>query len=234
MRKIPKYKIFNKTKIFLINSFKKINKFKRSKWIIYKKTVKKYSKRKNFINFFLSSLKLKIWEKKKKFFKNELQIKRIISQCSDSSVRFKTVKKYFLKKINKTDYYNLNILKKSFIRLEFRIDILLHRLNFFPSIMESRVFLRNFGILINNKFIKNSNYCVNKGDIISFHVLKYDVKKNLKSQIKISSLYPFVEIDYYTNTIIVIKNLNELGLEDIALFYPKYTDLSNICHLFSK
>lgn len=231
MRIVPKYKIFFSNNVFLTNSFKKLQNFKRSKWVTYKKIIKKNLIRKNFINFSLSFLKLKMWEKRKHFFRKHLRIKRILSQHTDYSSCFKSIKNNL--DYNSLNYYNLNYLKQTFLKLEFRLDILINRLNFFSSISESKFFITTYGILINDVLIKNTNYFCKKGDIIHFN--KIDINNNaiLSKQLKLAVFYTFIEIDYYTNTFVVVKNLDELSLEDISLFYPKYADLSNICHIFS-
>lgn len=63
---------------------------------------------------------------------------------------------------------------------------------------------------------------VKQGDIIEFTDclnIKYSCFSSRKS-----IFYSFVEIDYYTKTIVLIKDFFDLEYKDIALFYENYTN----------
>jgi len=109
---------------------------------------------------------------------------------------------------------------------EYRIDILLFRAGFFDS-----PFLAKRGLQSNQIYL-NSNVKVHfllnlvKGDLIFFSGLK---KIFFQNKLKDSILFfSFFEIDYYTNTIIIVKGLNDLNEKDFLLLTR---DLYNVLDL---
>ena len=226
MRKNPKFKIYSKNKSFLLNCPQKLLKFKHSKWKIYKTKANKNLRRTYFFNNSLISPKLKQWDKKRLFFKNNLVIRRNLYQLFDTAIKLKRIKKIFdTNKVSKFNY--LVFLNQSLLKSEFDLAILLSRLNFFSNIYESRKLIDNGSIYVNNNTVSH-NYFLKKGDIISFKNFLIDFDKVLKGQIKTAIFIPFVEIDFYTNTIVIIKDLEDLSLEDLSLFTCKHNDLSKL------
>jgi len=72
-------------------------------------------------------------------------------------------------------------------------------------------------ILVNNSFVYDA-YFLKKGDIIQFknyNLINY--KNNYLINSGLDFLHSFIEIDYYTNCIIILKDLNTLSVEDCFL-----------------
>ena len=94
MRRIPKFKIFAKSRSILLPVPKKITKFKHSKWKKIKTKCLKINKKRSFFNFLLTgSTNVKYWDKKKLFFKNKLILRKSFYQTFDSSLKYKNLKK---------------------------------------------------------------------------------------------------------------------------------------------
>jgi|SwirhirootsSR3_FD_contig_71_3733966_length_3061_multi_2_in_0_out_0_2 ribosomal protein S4 len=105
--------------------------------------------------------------------------KKIKNIVSFDKFRFRKIKYYYGYTFGKTKIFNKsqynfshrclkNRALRSILSLEARIDILLLRLRLFSSIRESKFFIKSEGILINGVLIKNNNYRLSKGDILSF------------------------------------------------------------------
>jgi hypothetical protein len=72
-----------------------------------------------------------------------------------------------------------------------------------------------------NGCFRKGNYFLRKGDIISFNS-KYRAEyldlKESKSAFFSSKVIPtFVEVDYYSNCVVVLKDVEELTVEDFYL-----------------
>ena len=94
----------------------------------------------------------------------------------------------------------------------YRLDLLLYNLNFFASIYQARQSIKNGLVLINNKPFLSENTVLAKGDIVCL----LDDKNNLPQMIKKELRFSFLEIDYYTQTFIILKNLNNINYQDIV------------------
>ena len=121
--------------------------------------------------------------------------------------------------------------KSCLIEPEIRLDILLFRLNFFSSSFQARQSLNEGEILVNGQIVKG-NCFLKKGDIISFFSKKsntlFDLKKIVNKQSLSYSLCPFVEIDFYTKTIVIFKSLNEFTNIDFNFLFPNYFENKKI------
>lgn len=105
----------------------------------------------------------------------------------------------------------LNLKKKKFYildfysSLEYRLDMLIYRVFFFPTIQVAQQYIKNFGVYINDKFYTKFNIIVTLGSKIrlskSFKALTY-IFYLLKSKYQIIPS-GFLEINYKIFTIIV-------------------------------
>lgn len=222
MRKIKKFKLYSKKSTFFFDLPSKLKKFSHTKWKIYKLLIERNLK-KRFVNYSLLKAPFKSFLRYKDTFKKSLYLKRSFYQQYDKVFKIKTIKNFFKSKktntLNRFDY-----LKKFLLHYEFRLDNLLYRLNFFSSIHESKQNIKNRNICVNKKNTDLQNLILKKGDLIKIknHVF---LKNVLISQIKTSSYLSFLEIDYYTQTIILLKNPMELSIEELPLFLNIPLDL---------
>lgn len=116
---------------------------------------------------------------------------------------------YFFKKLLFNNMHYENSVKLAFVALEYRLEILLVRLKFFLSKADVKINILNNNILVNFKpFYPKS--LLQSGDIITFknHINFLTIyKKYLRHYFHC----PFIEIDYYSNSIIIIYSLKELN-----------------------
>lgn len=205
MRFFKKYKIWNK--IFDSNIPLRIFNFKRSKWKKLKK--KKIFKRK-FLDFqILPNKRYKyqklLWKKKKLFYKNFLRYKHTYKNRYDWSISEKKIHKIFS---NRTSAIKANI-----FNIDYRIDIILWKLRLCKTTFAARQLIQNSYLLLNGTILINTKKILKEGDIIEFkNLVKILPKTFLKKEIKFS----FIEIDYYSQTFIIIKDSKKIGPKDFS------------------
>ena len=208
MRYINKYKKFNKVLLYAQTPFRLL-KFKRPKWKKIQQIFKK-PQSSSFINFNVVTTSYKSWEKLKNFYKDGLLLKSNITASLDDRISTKSFKKFIYSKQNKF-LYNAFIFN-TIIKPLYKLDLLLWKLNFFKSSYEAKQFINNKNLLVNNKEI-SSCLLLKAGDIIKF--------KN-PNKIIFNTLNPiflhFVEVDYYTKSLIVLKNFSNFNNDDYTLF----------------
>jgi len=138
------------------------------------------------------------------YYKNLINHKKRVTRYFNTNFSLYFFKKLLLNNMN----YEMSM-KLAFVALEYRLEILLVRLKFFLSKANVKVNILNNNILVNFKPFYPKGL-LQSGDIITFknhiHFLK-TYKKYLRHYFHC----PFIEIDYYSNSIIVIYNLNELN-----------------------
>lgn len=232
MKKNSKYIYFFKSKKILAFCSKKFLKLKRPKWNKYKQNLIYNLKRTNFINTSQTSLSIKKWEKKKNFYQKLLITKRNIKQLYYNTCKFKSLKKK-LKCNKKFKHNNIKLLSNTLIKIEMRLDFLLYKLNFYSNIFEVRKDINKELILINNKK-KEHNYLLKKGDVISFQNYLYNQNKKIEKELRTSFFSTFIEVDYYTGQIVIIKDFNELSLSDFSLIFFNHINSIMLFNIFFK
>jgi len=219
MRTIQKYKIFSKT-YFPINSVPtKILKFHRPKWkkvqkLLLKNTQQKLKEKKSILSFKNNSILTcgtKRWDRYQQSFRTRLKLKKSIQILFANSISNWYLKKIFLKK--KYQSYK-NLVQNSLFKTEYKIDMLLWRLNFFNSCFLVKNSIKKNQLYLNSKTL-NSITFLQKGDIIILPTLNKLLFNSFVS--KSVFFHSFLEVDYYTNTIIIVKDLNELNKKDFFL-----------------
>ena len=236
MRLRSKYKIYTQSSATLIKYPQRIFNFRRSKWsklqakllrsqscLFYSAKKKKQLKHHtsvSFFNNFLNKVPYKFWQKLRTHYKKGLQIKNNIRKLFDDNVKHKFFKKVLTSKKNRS---LKNIILLSLVKPLFKLDVLLWNLNFYASSYQARQAINNKQISVNSKNVAG-NYYLKKGDVIvldpTFLISTILFNKSLHN-----FFLTFIEIDYYTNTVVVIKNLNELSLEDLYVVILHYFDL---------
>jgi ribosomal protein S4 len=214
MRFLNKYKNFQSLKTIPNLVSNRVLNFKRPKW---KKIQKNFKRKKiKFVDIFLQKATYKNWNKVKKTYKKGLELKRYLDILSDVKFSISYYKKFSSNQTNSL-FFTKNLVFNFLIKKFFRLDLLLWKLKIFSSPYESRQYIKNNVILVNNKSSYEA-YFLKKGDIIkfkSFSLLNY--KNKILNNKGFDFLQSFIEIDYYTNCIIILKDLNTFSIEDFFL-----------------
>jgi ribosomal protein S4 len=226
MRFLNKYKNFQNLKTIPNLVSNRVLNFKRPKW---KKIQKNFKRKKiKFIDIFLQKATYKNWNKVKKTYKKGLDLKRYLDILSDVKFSISYYKK-FLSNQNNSLFFIKNLVFNFLVKKFFRLDLLLWKLKIFSSPYESRQNIKNSFILVNNKS-SSELYFLKKGDIIKFKLfslLTYNTK--ISNNKGFDFLQSFIEIDYYTNCIIILKDLNTFSIEDFFLIL--HNQSINLKHL---
>lgn len=110
-------------------------------------------------------------------------------------------------------------------KTHYRIDILLFQLGFFQSPFLAKNAVQNTQIFVNSSKISFLTTLI-KGTILFIPQVKtINFLNKLKQSIY---FFSFVEIDYYTNQIVIVKDVEELTEKD---FFLLSRDLYNILDL---
>ena len=242
MRKYNKFKFVNRFYIYPYFFHNRIFQFKRPKWLGAQKKIlnlqsqiktlqtsqgKKFKKnffrinkekqiKKNilknfFFNFVAVKSKINSWQRLRFFFKESLLMKNAVRKYFDGQFSLSYFKKAFKKP--QTRCFSISSV---FIRPEFRLDVLLWRLKIFSSVFFAKKAIRNKQVTVNG-LNKNFDFYLVKGDVIKFSQTKtYSLKKYFLKYFKIIFLPSFIELDFYTNTIIVLKSFNHFKIRDFS------------------
>lgn len=226
MRLKNKYKTYYQTGSAPESFHKRIINFKRPKWNRLQKMISdpKYTK-KALINNLCIKSNFKSWDKVKTYYKLGLKNKNVVCNYFDNAVGAKHINRSL--KDSKNHQLQDNFLE-CVVKPEFRIDILLARLGFFATSFQARQYIFSGNVFVNDKVV-SGNFFVKKGDLISIsNSIKPNVGKNFKCLSPTKRVLTFAEIDYYTNTVVITKNLNDLHLEDIYLLSVNQCELKKI------
>jgi ribosomal protein S4 len=240
MRKYNKFKFVNRFYIYPYFFHNRIFQFKRPKWVgaqkkilnlqaqiknlknskQSKKNFLKFNKvkeiKKNilknfFFNFVAVKSKINSWQRLRFFFKESLLMKNAVRKYFDGQFSLSYFKKAFKKP--QTRCFSISSV---FIRPEFRLDVLLWRLKIFSSVFFSKMAIRNKQVTVNG-LNKNFDFYLVKGDVIKFSQVKtYNLKKYFLKYFKVIFIPSFIELDFYTNTIVVLKSFNNFKIGDFS------------------
>lgn len=183
---------------------KPISKRRRSKSTRAKK------RQKLFYNVAGTQVLFGVWDRAQRFFKNSLIMRTRVNHYFDGGFSNRLLKNGLGK-----DLSHLNVFRSLFIKPEFRADILLWRLNFFPSIHSARIAFRRGLVLVNGCKVLFNHY-VKRGDVVLVNI---ETNFQLVTNSKIRGVHfcPFVEIDYYTNTVVILYDASSLPKNSFSL-----------------
>jgi ribosomal protein S4 len=235
MRLLSKYKIYTQSSATLLKHPQRIFNFRRSKWkklqnkllraqhaLFFTAAKRKRSKSLNhsFFDNFLNKVPFKFWQKLKGHYKKGLQIKNNVRKLFDDNVRYQFFKKALTSKKNQS---LKEVILLALVKPLFKIDVLLWNLSFYASSYQARQAVNNKQVFVNDKTV-NGNYYLQKGDIVCIGSASL-LSTILFNKSLHNFFVTFVEIDYYTKTVVVVKDLNELSFEDLYIVISYYFDL---------
>lgn len=224
MRNVKKYKQYSKNKELSANIPSRILRFNRPKWKFFQKKLEQLNKPLgSFVNPLVRKASDRYWDKSTDYFRDGIQLKRYLINSYDASI-----KTSFLKKGSGKKKTVKSLLLNFLVKPVYRVDILLSRLHLFYSLYQTRQFIKYGIVLVNDKKVDIS-YILKKGDVISFNLKK--VYKHLKFKgistnfLNNNAIYSFIELDLYTNSLVILKDINELTQGDLNLLVTDYFDL---------
>jgi ribosomal protein S4 len=229
MRLNNKYKIYSQSSMTSEVFHQRLFNFKRPKWKKIQKNLIQIKSSKRFLsNSFCIKNTYKVWDKIKNYYKQGVKARNNFNAYFDNSVTTKHLTTSLKKSKN---LVNQRILLDCLIKPEYRVDILLWRLKFFNSSYQARQAINNKLVLVNGKYVA-ANLFLRRGDLITFidsiNLSHLNLNSNRKYLTSSKTIFTFVEVDFYTNTIIIVKDLSELNLEDIHLLNTDFYDLKKI------
>jgi ribosomal protein S4 len=241
MRFQNKYKSYDQS-IQIFEKFPlRVLKFKNTKWkriqklllSNFSKTQKKKKlkdgKSKKIRNNLFVKVDFKTWEKIKIFYQNGRKITNLIFNIFDQAFTNSELKVNLLGL--KASGKILDVYRQTILKPEFKLSILLWRLNLFCSSFQASQAIDEKKVIVNGKAVGN-NFSILKGDIIYLITENYKKNTNIrKSKIEFSfsdTVSTFVEIDYYSNLIVVIKDLKNLSEQDLYFIRPEFCNLKKI------
>jgi ribosomal protein S4 len=203
MRFKNKYKFINTENYFINKLPSRLESFKRPKWKKVQSLILKSKIKKNFIYMKNSTpINLKRWEKLKFSYLENIKLKRSLSifygEKGLNYIKFK-------QKLFFTAFCNL------FIKPFFKLPFLLKLSNFSQTFEDSFQKIIQKKVWVNGNLIKSGNLLLKKGDCI---MLKNSSVDYLPTKSSLNLISVFAEIDYYTSTIIILKNyyLNDVEI----------------------
>ncbi len=221
MRKLHKYKIYNK--VDLISRFPlRILKFKRPKWQRLKEILLNQTNLGIELNdITIIKNDIKVWDKIRKSYKERLKTYSFLSAAFDNSLKIKKLK----------SESNITVRKQIYLKYiyenYYRTCSLLWIANIFGSSFEARQKIAARSIFVNNKLASPSSI-LNKGDIISVTDNNVVIEKINKKYNPTVSVLTHVEIDYYSQNIVIVKDKLNLSEEDFFLLSLDYINIQNL------
>jgi ribosomal protein S4 len=222
MRKQKRYKIYQLINTNLKKLPLKVLSFHRPKWIKLKKLFSVFTRKPRLLNLQIIKNSFKVWGRVKKHHKLLVSSRKSLSCIFDGAVRLNKI--FSKKKISKLKIIDC------FLKLYFRVDILLNLLNLFSTSYQAREFINNNNVLVNKKFVR-SNYFLRRGDLVEFNkmYLKTTSFKNIVKRFsECVRINNFLEVDYYSESFIVIKDFDSFDKDDLSLNVTSYLCRRNL------
>lgn len=221
MRKINKFKNFSSINLYTRKFPNKLSTFYRSKWQNLKTTLKSLTNNRKFVDPFIVKVPLHSLTRLNKNYQFRLDAKRALLSLFDNN---------FVKNIKLFNKSKKNLVNKFLILPLYRVDILLWYLHIFPSVYTSRQYINSGALKVNNIVVK-PNFILKKGDIIFVCDSlsgKYDINYFSNIYFDNTLFLTFIEVDFYSKTITVIKDLDEITFDDYKLLVDQYINVYRI------
>lgn len=221
MRKLHKYKLYRKVDA-IIKFPIRILKFKRPKWNKLRYSIdNKIYRDTRIVDIGAVKNEFRFWKKVKRAFKEKLKAYSLLKIVFDNSINLKKLKKLSSCKQRKSN------LIKQFFQEYYKICGLLWVSSCYSSNFEARQKINSNLVLINGEKAFSTN-TLKRGDIIDIKDLRFNISNNFNKYNLTSQVLSYIEIDYYSQTIIVLKNIDELSNEDCYLLFTTYINSLNL------
>jgi hypothetical protein len=219
MRIINKYSLYTKTKE--ISKYpNRILHFKQTKWLFLKKTIlKKNFNKVTYNNNNFVKVSTGLWERMQNTHKNKVLTKRSLLLLFNLNRRA----------LRKKNNHHKTLIKSisSYLELLYHIDYILFLNFFYPSVFAVKESIKQKKILINNKY-QNSLNLLKQGDLIEVKDTQF-LLLNMHQKFAFSKLFNTChEVDYYSQSIIIIKDIADVTIEDFAISMGNHMDYTLI------
>lgn len=221
MRRAHKYKIYSRVQV---NSKfpKRLLNLKRPKWNSLKKKLKFVLARKE--NFKIINPNMILgrtfgWKRLRKTYKSRLEFYSSLFARFDQSLKIRRLKSY--KTLIRFDNY-----VKHLAEGYFKVTVLLWSTHFFKSSFEAKQQIDFLNIFLNNEKIQ-SNKLLTAGSVVSIVNDKFVFLENLNKYSDNNQILSFVEIDYYSQNLVLLKSVDEVSDNDLSLLLIDSLGLSN-------
>lgn len=233
MRRLNKYKSFNKVKFFLRCPSRVLN-FKKAKWVGLKEFLKRkldlsrVGRYKNkltrrvlptsSISNLIDPMVIKQDKNRvgrvNRFYAETVRSRLTYSVLNDRMLNMKKLQGKLRLNKNRLDLYK-SLLAENL----FNVTSLLWVLSFCRTQYQAKQELQAKKILVNSKaYVKNMHLTV--GDSVSYMNNSFDLGFNLKRyQMSNSQILSFAEVDVYSQELVVVKDKESLVAEDLSLLY---------------
>lgn len=245
MRFVNKYKGYEKATIIFERFPLRVLKFKRPKWkkvqklIIYRKKsrvvkknlLKKLSRQpeNRLFDTFVNYLDPYTWDRIKKYYENGRKIRTSILKLFDKTLAAKSFKKFSRR--SKNSFVTTDVYLKMIVKPEYRLNILIWRLGFFRSSYQACQAINEKRVYVNDRCVSKSTLLC-KGDVITFspsykqsHLV---IQKIRDSFLEPQSVLTFLEVDYYSNSVVIVKGLSDLSTEDLYLMAKDHYSIKKL------
>ncbi len=222
MRRAHKYKTYSR--IDVSPKFpKRLLKLNRPKWNALKEDLKVILADHENFNLIDSDVILGEtfgWDRVSRTYKSRLELYSSLSTRFDQSVKIRRLKSYRI--VSRFDNY-VKHLAEGF----FKTTALLWSTSFFKSSFESKQHIDSLGIIFNKKPLHSNEFVV-VGDVISVLDKDFNLSKNLNKYSENNQIFSFVEVDYYAQSVVVLKNVESLSEDDLNLLLIDSLGLSTL------
>jgi len=208
--------------------------FKKLKWQKFQNYIRKISfgnPTKNFVMFDHNRYNISTFFRY--IFKKKFQHKLITKKKFILFYGFLT-EKYFKKHLNLGLRKTKTNRKLNFFlidKLEKRLDVVLYRSHFVPSIRAARQLISHKHVLVNKKTVKSNSYILKKGDLIEIETRHHDL---IIANIKNNHLWPLIpkhlNINYKTFQILVFQDVK---ISNLTTHFPFWLDLNTISNYYN-
>lgn len=165
------------------------------------------------IDSFPISVKTNKYTKVKKSFKKKVKLNLVYKLTFG-----KTLKRKYDKISNVSRW---EFLQKKFFKNYYSIAYILPKYNYYRSLREAKQQISYSNIFLNGSKVTNfRSQNLKQGDIFEVKKTRVFLKKNRNRFLNRGSLFPFLEIDNYSQNFAVCKDLSELSRSDGILINP--------------
>lgn len=186
-------------------------------------------KSKSYVDNLLIEVKLRYWYRVDSYYRNGRKIKSMIFNSFDNAISTSYFRRTLI--LSKKSLITNEVYSRTLAQPEFRLDILLWKLQFFVSSFQASQAVSERKVSVNGRFVQ-SNLYLTKGDIIMF-TSKYNLENMYRKQSTLAfssskKVSAFAEVDYYSNSVVILKNIEDLGQEDLYLLLRSSYSLKKI------